>query len=83
MDKQDREDLLIALIRNYVLEKKECVVFNREIAESLSFATGKLIGALTVLELDMEEDDNFIIITTRKNKKQIIKFDLKQFDELN
>lgn len=76
MDKQDRDNLLFSLIQNYVFEKNNCVVYNREISPSLSYATGKLIGALTALNLDMVENDDSIIIMTRNKNKQVLKYDI-------
>lgn len=55
MTANEKNDFLYALVQNYVIEKQNNVVYNRDNAESYSYAKGRLNGALTAFDLDMVE----------------------------
>ncbi|WP_097005312.1 hypothetical protein [Lacrimispora amygdalina] len=69
MTANERNDFLYGLVQNYVIEKQNNVVYNRDNAESYSYTKGRLNGALTALELDMVETPLYVIIETRQRKE--------------
>lgn len=68
MKASERNDLLYGLIQNYVNARRDNIVYGRS-AQERSYATGRLNGALTAFEMDMEETAMYVIIRTHKNKE--------------
>ena len=71
----DRDELIYALAFQYLGEKANDFVWQRERGEGYCFALGKLLGACTAFDLELEETDEYVSIFTRKNKKIIVKLE--------
>ncbi|KOF55700.1 MULTISPECIES: hypothetical protein [Clostridium] len=68
----ERNDLIQALVQNYVIEKYKNIVFQRENAEAYTYTKGTLMGACMALELDIKETKEDITIVTRSKNKVIV-----------
>ncbi|WP_097006744.1 hypothetical protein [Lacrimispora amygdalina] len=75
MTANERNDFSYGLVQNYVIEKHNNVVFNRDNTEPYSYAKGRLNGALTAFGLDMVETPLYVIIETRK-KKEVLRYQI-------
>lgn len=64
-----RKELLNALAFNYLREKENNMVFDRENSQGYLIALGKLQGACMALNLDFEETDKGITIVTQNRRK--------------
>ncbi|QUH20420.1 hypothetical protein [Alkaliphilus sp. B6464] len=71
MDARSRKELLDALAINYLCEKENNTVFERENSQGYSLALGKFQGACMALNLDFEESENGIVIVTQGARKVI------------
>lgn len=67
----EREKLLVALAFNYLREKENDIVWQRERSTSHAIALGKLQGACMALNLDYEENVEGISIVTQSRRKVI------------
>lgn len=67
----ERNELLYVLIQDYLIEKNINEVFQRENAESYTYAKGKLIGACMAFGLELEVMKDRLTIFA-KNKKIIV-----------
>lgn len=72
MNSKNRNDLLFALVQNYVLDKNKNQVFMQENNASYMHSKGMLQGACMAFECEMIEADSHVMITTRKGKKLLI-----------
>lgn len=70
-----REDFLYALVHSYAAADYANQVWGRESSTAYISSKGKLIGALMVLELDIEESASVIEIVTRKRRKKVLVFE--------
>ncbi|WP_232698616.1 hypothetical protein [Brevibacillus daliensis] len=78
MTSSERKVLLDALALNYLIEKENSRVWQREKSSSYSKAQGELQGACMALNLDFEEQDGTLTIYTRNRRKIVAKVDLSQ-----
>lgn len=76
MTADDRNELVRTLVVNYVAAKANDKVWAREHSSDYYISLGKLLGCLTAFELNMEENENGIIVTTRGNGKIVLRFDV-------
>lgn len=67
----ERKELLTALAINYLAEKEQDRVYQREISTPHAMALGKFLGACMVLNLDFEENEKGITIVTHIKRKVI------------
>lgn len=70
-----REEFLYALVQSYAGAEYDNRVWLRVSSSESIFAKGKLMGALTVLELDFEETKDQIKILTRKQRKEVVVYE--------
>lgn len=68
MDASKRNELLFALVQNYVMDKRKNKVFLRENNISWVHSKGMLQGACMALDCEIVESESNILITTRKGK---------------
>jgi len=69
----ERKQLIDDLIYNYLSEKANNKVHQRERSQGLSMALGKLIGVCMAFKLDIEETKESVTILTREKKKIVTK----------
>ena len=67
-----RNELLYALIHNYVLDKRRNQVLMQENDSSYMHSLGMLMGACMALGYDMEEFDNCVCIQSQKSGRVVI-----------
>lgn len=72
MNSKNRNDLLYALVQNYVLDKCKNQVLMRENDTSYMHSKGMLQGACMAFECEIVEADSHVMITTRKGKRLLI-----------
>lgn len=73
MTASERKELIYTLALNYLLEKENKKVWQREDNIGFTMARGKLTGACMAFELDYEEAENSLTIFTRGKKKVVTK----------
>lgn len=72
MDAKNRNDLLYALVQNYVLDKHKNQVSMRESDISYVHSMGMLQGACMAFDCEIIETESHLMITTRKGKRLLI-----------
>lgn len=72
MDAKNRNDLLYALVQNYVFDKRRNQVYMRENDISYMHSKGMLQGACMAFDCEIVETDSHVMITTRKGKRLVI-----------
>lgn len=71
MNKRERKELMDALATNYLCEKRNNHVWQRENSVGYSIAFGKLQGACMALNLEFEENEKGVFVLTR-NRRNVI-----------
>lgn len=69
----ERKELIDALAQNYIYEKAQNEVWQRENGYAYTLAFGKLQGTCMALQLDFEETQNCFTVFTRGKRKVITK----------
>lgn len=72
MNAKNRNDLLYALVQNYVFDKHRNQVYMRENDISYMHSKGMLQGACMAFNCEIVETDLQVIITTRKGRRLVI-----------
>ncbi|MCT8978288.1 hypothetical protein N4T77_17000 [Clostridium sp. CX1] len=72
----EREELMYALAFNYLTEKMNDKVWQRERSQGYSMALGKLQGACMALKLDFSETENSVIVFTANREKLVTKVEI-------
>lgn len=72
----NRQELVKVLAQNYLSEKENDKVWQREHSTSYMLALGKLQGACMALNLDFEENQKGISIVTQCRRKVIATIEL-------
>lgn len=71
MNAKNRNDLLYALVQNYVLDKYKNQVLMRENNIAYVHSKGMLQGACMAFECEIVETESSVTITTRKGKQLV------------
>jgi hypothetical protein len=69
----ERKHLIDILVQNYIYEKEQNKIWQRERSQAYTLATGKLQGVCMALRLELEETKNCLTIFTASKKKIITK----------
>lgn len=78
MTKQERYELIKITALTYLSCKQQDTIYMREPSRETLIATGKLLGMLTLLELDFEEDlKNYAITIKYRSGRKFGVFALK------
>lgn len=75
MTRSEKKDLLDILAQNYIYQKEQDKVWQREHGETYTLALGKLRGACMALKLDFEETDKDLTILTQNRRKTVTKIE--------
>lgn len=77
MTASEKKELVDTLAQNYISEKENDKVWQREKSSGHLLSLGKLLGVCTAFQFDVEETNKTLTIFTRSKRKIITKIILE------